>query len=221
MNMKKIIGLVLITVLGLSLFTACSTAKNTSAVIGDIDFEVVGSDVLTDSKLEEWYNENYKKEGIFSIDSKEHKYILVGAGEEPTGGYSVEITSVVGKEDSISVDAKVNAPTPEQMVTEAITYPNTLIRISKDSRKVEFGEFLKAVVEEDSEDTVEGTGIFVGLADSNSCEIKVDGEATPFRLSEEVKEAAGSLEMNQKVKFSYYLNEYEQMVITEIEIIED
>ncbi len=224
MNMKKIIGLVLITVLGLSLFTACSS-KNSQAVIGDISFEVVGSDALTDSSLEEWYNKNNNKEGLSSFDFKEHKYILIGAGERPTGGYSVEVTSVVGKEDSILVDAKVNAPKADEMVTDAITYPSALIRISKDSRNVELGELLvdaeENIKKEDSTNTIEETGIFVGLADSNSCEIIVDDEATPFRLSEEVKEAASKIEMDQKVKFSYYLNEYEQMVIVEIEIIEE
>lgn len=223
--MKKILCLVLIMVLGLSLFTACST-QNKSAVIGDIDFEVIGSDALTDSSLEEWYNKNNNKEGVTSFDFKEHKYILVGAGEKPTGGYSVEVTSVVGKEDSILVNAKVNSPKADEMVTEALTYPSTLIRISKDSRNVVLGEFMDAVTEEKSKEenlleTIEETGTFVGLADSNSCEIIVDDEATPFRLSEEIKEVAAEIEMNQKVKFSYYVNEYEQMVIVEIEKIEE
>lgn len=225
MNMKKIISLVLIIIFSLSLFTACSTEKK-SAIMGDIDFEVIGTDALTDSSLEEWYNENNNKEGIFSFDFKNHKYILVGAGEKPTGGYSVEITSVVGKEDSILVNAKVNAPKADEIVTQALTYPSTLIKISKDSRKVVLGEFINTISEDNSKDesqidTFEGTGTFVGLADSNSCEIIVDDEATPFRLSEEVKEIAAKIEMNQKVKFSYYLNEYEQMVIIEIEKIEE
>lgn len=221
MSMKKLIGLVLIMILGLSLFTGCSTGKNTSGIIGDISFEVVGTNSLANSELEEWYNENFKKEGILSIDFEEYKYVLIGAGERPTGGYSVEVTSVVGKEDSILVDAKVNAPKPDEMVVQAITHPSVLIKISKDSRKVELGEFVKDEPIEKSNDTIEGTGTFVGLADSNSCEIMVDGEATPFRLAEEVKETASKLEMNQKVKFSYYLNEYEQMVIVEIEKIEE
>ncbi|WP_352420343.1 protease complex subunit PrcB family protein [Proteiniborus sp.] len=221
MKKHKLISLLLVMILSLSLFTACSK-ENTSTVIGDIDFEVVGSDALINNKLEEWYNENYKAEGISSIDFEGHKYILVSAGEMPTGGYSVEITSVVGKEDSILVNAKVNAPKPDEMVTEVLTYPNALIRISKDSRKVDFGEFQKVnVVENDLKEVVEETGVFVGLADSNSCEIIVDGEATPYRLSEEVKEIVGSLEMDQEVKFSYYLNEYEQMVIVDIEKIEN
>lgn len=223
--MKKIISLVLVAILGLSLFTACSS-ENKSALIGDINFEVMGSDALTDSSLEEWYNENNNKKGLSTFDFKEHKYVLVGAGEKPTGGYSVEVTSVVGKEDSILINAKVNAPKADEMVTEAITYPSTLIRIPKDSRNVVLGDFMDAEAEENSKEknpleTIEETGIFVGLADSNSCEIIVDDEATPFRLSEEVKEIAAEIEMNQKVKFSYYLNEYEQMVIVEIEKVEE
>lgn len=217
MKKNKLISLILIMILSLSLFIACSKGKNTSAIIGDIDFEVVGSDVLTDSKLEEWYNGNHKEEGISSIDFKEYKYILVGAGEMPTGGYSVEITSVVGKEDTIIVDAKINAPKDDEMVTEALTYPNALIRVSKDSRKAALGDLLKETVEEDSNGIMKETGIFVGLADSNSCEIIVNDEASAYRLSEEVKETVGNINMNEKVEFSYYLNEYEQMVIVDIE----
>jgi len=223
--MKKIVSLVLVIVFGLSLLTACSS-NNKSVVIGDIDFELIDSDTLTDNSLKEWYDENNNKKGLSFLDFKEHKYILVGAGEKPTGGYSVEVISVVGKEDSIIVNAKVNAPKADEMVTEAITYPSILLRVSKDSRNVVLGEFTDAIVEESSKEespfeTIEETGIFVGLADSNSCEILVDDEATPFRLSEEIKEMVSEIEMNQKVKFSYYINEYEQMIIVEIEKIEE
>lgn len=218
MKGNKLIVLFIIMILSISLFTACSHGKNTSATIGNIVFEVVGSDVLTDSKLEEWFNENYKNYNVSSFNFKEHTYILVGAGEKPTGGYSVEILSVIGEENSILINGQINAPKPDEMVTMALTYPNALIRIPKDSRNVILGEFLDANLEEPT-NAIEEKGTFVGLADSNSCEIIVNGKPSAFRLSEDVKDTVSILNQNDEVNFSYILNEYDQMVIISIEKI--
>lgn len=219
MKNKKIIVFFMIMALSISLFTACSRGKSTSATIGNIDFEMVGSDALTDSQLEEWFNENYKKEDLSSFNFKDYTYILVGAGEKPSGGYSVEISSVVGEEGSIIINGQVNAPKPDEMVTTALTYPNALIRIPKDSRSISFGEFTNTSIVEDSDEAMEEEGVFVGLADSNSCEIIVNNEPLVYRLSDDVKETVAELNQNDQVKFSYNLNEYDQMVIISIQKI--
>lgn len=71
--------------------------------------------------------------------------------------------------------------------------------------------------DEDSPETIEKTGTYVGLMDSNSCEITIDGNPTPFRLSDDVKSVIDGINPNEEVKLSYYENEYGQLVLTEIE----
>ncbi len=220
MKSIRAIAVLLVMIMTTFVFTACSTTKNTEPQTGNLDFEEVEIGSIDDNTVKQWYEENSKSEGIFSVDSNDNRYLLVGAGQKPTGGYDVEIVSVVGEKDKVVVNAKVNTPEEGEMVTEALTYPNTLVKIQKDSRDIVLGDFDNPTVEEAKEpsyDLIEETGVYVGLMDSNSCEIEVNGVATPFRLSEDVKPVFNDINANDKVKFSYYKNEYEQLVITQIE----
>ncbi len=59
-------------------------------------------------------------------------YIYVGWGEKPTGGYSVEITGVEHNGNGeLVVKALFRAPSPDEMVTQVITYPYDLTAVEK------------------------------------------------------------------------------------------
>lgn len=49
----------------------------------------------------------------------------------------------------------------------------------------------------------QGTGIWVGLIDNHSAEIKIDGTAEAFELSESVQSVADGLNMDESVEFEY------------------
>ncbi|HAP31606.1 MAG TPA: hypothetical protein DCQ14_00915, partial [Firmicutes bacterium] len=53
-------------------------------------------------------------------------YLLVTYGEKPTGGFVVEIGEVVVTADKISVPVNFRKPAPDEMVTQALTYPYDL-----------------------------------------------------------------------------------------------
>ncbi len=66
-------------------------------------------------------------------------YILVTYGEKPTGGYAVEITGVEEKSDKLVVTVKFTEPGPDDIVTQALTYPYDLMVIDDpDLPSVEF-----------------------------------------------------------------------------------
>jgi len=75
--------------------------------------------------------------------------------------------------------------------------------------------------ENNSPETIEKTGTYVGLIDNNSCEIIIDENPMAFRLSEDIKSTVNDFEPNSKVKITYYENEYEQLILTEIEKTEE
>lgn len=56
--------------------------------------------------------------------------VTILAGEKPTGGYAVEVITVERAGNTCTVRYKVEAPAPDAMVTQALTYPATAIRIS-------------------------------------------------------------------------------------------
>lgn len=63
-------------------------------------------------------------------------YVLVAAGERPTGGYSVEVQRVVQRTGRAEVYYRVIAPPPDAMVTQAFTYPYALIRLEEPAEEV-------------------------------------------------------------------------------------
>lgn len=65
-------------------------------------------------------------------------YILVTYGEKPTGGYTVEITDTEVKEDELLVTAEFTEPGPDEIVTQALTYPYDLVVIDDPGLLVKF-----------------------------------------------------------------------------------
>jgi len=53
-------------------------------------------------------------------------YLLVTYGEKPTGGFAVEIGEVVVADGKIIVPVNFRKPGPDEMVTQALTYPYDL-----------------------------------------------------------------------------------------------
>lgn len=100
-----------------------------------IEFEVVGKEVLEDNEaLVKWYQSNYHKEGIHLVSDRQWQYVLIAAGEKPTGGYSIKIDSITEvKPKTAYIHATLNSPGKDVMVTQALTYPNAIVRFHKDN----------------------------------------------------------------------------------------
>ncbi len=58
--------------------------------------------------------------------------ILVSLGERPTGGYAVEIDSVIQRGDTLIVTVSCRSPQPDEFVTMAFTYPYSFIVLNRD-----------------------------------------------------------------------------------------
>jgi hypothetical protein len=113
-----------------------------------VDFEVLESRTMNENEmLTQWYQENYKKEGIHSLEVGDEMYVIVSGGERPTGGYMmyVDEVSIVGKSGIASVMATLYRPTPDMMVTQVITYPHTIIKISSMNIAMVRGEIKSTV----------------------------------------------------------------------------
>ncbi|TYQ18321.1 UNVERIFIED_CONTAM: protease stability complex PrcB-like protein [Acetivibrio alkalicellulosi] len=129
--------------------------ENTDEEIS-IDYEVVDTnDIEENENLSKWYQENSDKKGIYYINDGEWKYVLVAAGEKPTGGYHVKVDKVYKTTpETAYVNAKIISPDKDSMVTMALTYPRVLIRFYKsDTEKVE-GKFIdsKTIVNDQQDD---------------------------------------------------------------------
>ena len=53
----------------------------------------------------------------------EEDKIILSWGEKPTGGYKIRIVDLEIKDGDLYVDYSLRSPDPDEMVTQAITYP--------------------------------------------------------------------------------------------------
>jgi hypothetical protein len=102
-----------------------------------VPYEEITFDRIKDNKsLLNWYNENNQKLGISYIRDGNYIYALVGAGERPTGGFTITIDDVFYSIfDTVTINASVTPPGDNVRVMMVITYPSTLIRIKSDTVK--------------------------------------------------------------------------------------
>jgi hypothetical protein len=62
-------------------------------------------------------------------DIANSNYVILSMGEKNTGGYSIEIEKVEETDKNIIITVKEKNPAPDAMVTQAITYPYTVVKI--------------------------------------------------------------------------------------------
>lgn len=70
------------------------------------------------------------------VDFTNDMLIAVSQGEHSTGGYSIEITKIVEKENNIEIFVKEIEPGPMCEVTHAFTYPYHIVKLQKNNKEV-------------------------------------------------------------------------------------
>lgn len=62
--------------------------------------------------------------------------VSIGAGERPTPGYAVELTSQTRKKDHIKLNYRVSTPTPGAMLPQMMTSPCQRIELPDDWQRL-------------------------------------------------------------------------------------
>ncbi len=230
--LKKIMLIILAIGAAVILLVVCNlfdreAPQNTEPVRGELVYEAIDFNSskfreLNKDDFKKWYEENYQTEGVYSLSLDDKTYVLISAGEKPTGGYGIENVVLTGGEEEISVAAEVSSPAADEIVTMALTYPHVLLETHEDARPFALKEL--KIADEHKKDS----GTYVGQIDSNSVEIKISGVPNEnayraFQLSEELKENLSSLEIQEgdAVLFTYTTNDQVRPVIIEIEKIKN
>lgn len=120
------------------------TIKSDNSVSDSVLYEEIPSDFVKGNEtLMDWYNKNNMNAGVSSIRDGKYIYALIGAGEKPTGGYTIHIDNVVySKDDTVSIKARITPPGDNVKVMMVITYPSILIRIKSETIKTVVGDIV-------------------------------------------------------------------------------
>ncbi|OEF98155.1 protease complex subunit PrcB family protein [Desulfuribacillus alkaliarsenatis] len=226
MKIKRLLQ-VLLAVSLLFVFTACDDAvapnengeKPAEGGV-EVEYQVITEQELP-AELMDWYLENYQNEGLHMIVLEDTQYIIVSAGERPTGGYQIINLSLKKLDEKIYVTGEVQPPAEGDMVIQALTYPNVLLtRAADDSQFVYSG--LTQLEPEAAEpyEASEGSayGIFTGMIDQNSIEIQLTPEEhRAFQLTDEAKEQLVGIEEGDHIYIEFEPIEGQQNRISYIE----
>jgi len=205
--------------------------KNTgqNPQLGQLSYDIIELsspefEKLCTGEFNNWYSKNYKIKGAYSFSQGNYTYLLVCAGEKPTGGYFLKDLVLLGKEKEISVKVKLRVPAKDEFVTQALSYPHLLAKITQDSRKpvLERIEEIEKTEVSNSEIHID-SGKYLGRIDNNSIEVRISGvpeEISPraFQLSTKVKESFEELGLKpgDEILFKFTYSENSQPVVIEM-----
>lgn len=246
MNKRKVLSLILISILAVSILAGCTKDKEKTPAINE-ETQTEQTEQTEDKNVDETENnknvtfeiiEKFDEEALKMIDekTKEKGYgilsrddnsvvIFIASGEKPSGGYGIKVKTVEEKDGVITITVEETAPEEGAMVITALTYPYTVIRLDTKATEFvivntegeEFTNLDKKV--ESSYELKEAEGVYIGAIDNNSVEILLDGEEKPMAFRLEELDNFESPEENAKVKISYYTNEYSQNMLKSLEVL--
>lgn len=246
MNKRKVLSLILISILAVSILAGCTKDKEKTPAINE-ETQTEQTEQTKDKNVDETENnknvtfeiiEKFDEEALKMIDekTKEKGYgilsrddnsvvIFIASGEKLSGGYGIKVKTVEEKDGVITITVEETAPEEGAMVITALTYPYTVIRLDTKATEFvivntegeEFTNLDKKV--ESSYELKEAEGVYIGAIDNNSVEIQLDGEKEPMAFRTEELNDFKAPEENAKVKISYYINADGQNVLKNIEVL--
>ncbi len=94
-----------------------------------VDFNAVEPTDLSES-VQKTLDERKGQSGSYLFMDKGKAYLAVFAGECPTGGYSIAVREIIQKDSDLMASVELTEPGPDMMVTEALTYPMTVVELT-------------------------------------------------------------------------------------------
>lgn len=106
----------------------CKTQKiNDGEKISNIEFSILDEDDAP-QEVKDYIEEQKKEPFRFTYTNCEKYYIVIGYGEKPTGGYSVQVKELYETNKSIIVETELLGPSKDDVVSMALTYPYIIIQ---------------------------------------------------------------------------------------------
>ncbi|MFO7942153.1 MAG: S-layer homology domain-containing protein [Bacillota bacterium] len=148
---KKITAAMLCTV-----FLFAVGAGGVFAAEHEIDWEIVDSEDAP-QEVQTWLQSNVEERGVYLLGAGDVCYLLISWGEKPTGGYVLDVEDVGWHlEENVRVNVNLSEPDPDDVVTQALTYPHALLALENGDETVMVNftgaDWLEGEVAEVSED---------------------------------------------------------------------
>ena len=107
--------------------TACSVEKDELEKVRDLEFTVVGEADLPE-ELKDVIREKKAAPFKLTYTDDQNLYIVVGYGEQPTGGYSISVKELYLTENAIVTDTELLGPQAAEQNGAEKSYPYIVIK---------------------------------------------------------------------------------------------
>ncbi|MEX2356059.1 MAG: S-layer homology domain-containing protein, partial [Thermaerobacterales bacterium] len=182
-------GLLIVSLAGAAVGLA---AKPASATAGPVSFAVIADSELSED-MAAWVQQHKIHQGIHRRDDQGRTWLMVAWGEKSTGGYTVEIEeAAVNAQGVLILSVSLQAPGPEDIVTQVITYPHALITVAATDQPAA-AEFEGAAWVDDSAEglALASSRIFVQTPEARA----VVAEGVPIRIKGAARLFEGTFEV--------------------------
>lgn len=138
---KRILHIVMFCLFAVLVFGGCSDAGGESGNSGargkDWDYTVVPVKDCPEDFLKELEE---KKINAFQMtyDDGSYLYIAVGYGEQPSGGFSIQVQGLYEKGTGLCLETSLVGPDEDTLVSERNSYPYIVIKTQKTEKEVYF-----------------------------------------------------------------------------------
>lgn len=126
-----------------------------------INYEILDSNIFNNGEMRDWIDINIIEQGLYFKNYEDYTYILMSGGFKTTTGYGIALESVKGSKSNICVSYSIISP--QNNVAERDCYPNMIIRVPLDERKIE-ADF----IEESQLNLVENIDNIIGVNEENN-----------------------------------------------------
>ena len=127
--------IMLILILNLTLMTGCVIEEDEKEKVNDIDFTVVPEENIP-KELKTLIDNKKKGEFIVSYGDKENLFIAVGYGEQPIGGYSIQVKELYETKNNIFIDTEFIGPSKSEDVSQTLSYPYIVVQMEYIDKQV-------------------------------------------------------------------------------------
>lgn len=135
MNRKKIM-LILGIIVVMTCLWGCKSENLDIKKIKDLEFTVV-EDADLPKELKEIIDEKKNIPFKITYENEEFLYVIVGYGEQPTGGYSITVDNFYLTSNAIYIETNLMGPQKDDIV-EGTTYPYVVVKTELMDKNVVF-----------------------------------------------------------------------------------
>lgn len=119
------------------LLSACKSSKTSVDKLRDLEFTVV-EDVDLPEELKSIIDEKKAEPFKLSYGNEAYLYVVMGYGEQKTGGYSIQVDELYETDNAIYINTTLLGPSKDETVTNTPSCPYVVVKTEFIDKSVVF-----------------------------------------------------------------------------------